>query len=499
MPQAVTPGRLSFGTLDRLPAAVRRPGYDIDALRCGILHLGIGAFHRVHQAAYTDAALAAQGGDWGIIGASLQSPGIRDRLEPQDFLYTLVAKSAAGTEHQVIGAVREVVFAADDRARLPALIAAPQVRIVSTTVTEKGYCHDPATGRLNASHPDIVHDLARPHTPRTAVGILATGLIRRSLGGAPITVLCCDNLPHNGATLRGLVLDFAARIDAEAAAFIEREVAFPSTMVDRIAPAATEAFVGETAAALGLDDAAPVQCEDFTQWVIEDRFAAGRPAWEVMGAEFVSDVAPYEEMKLRLLNGSHSMLAYLGYLGGFTTIYEVMADGNHVALMRAMMSEEVAPTLALAGRYDLAGYQEALVRRFANPALAHRCYQICMDGSQKLPQRLLGTIRANLAADRPVRRLALAVAAWMRYVGGTDEKGAKIVVQDPLAGLLAERVAAAGGAPAAIVDNLLAVSAVFGSDLPQSADLRRELVAALTVLMAEGARATVRRYASEGG
>ncbi|HYS48446.1 MAG TPA: mannitol dehydrogenase family protein [Xanthobacteraceae bacterium] len=485
--------RLSLARLRDLPAAIVRPAYDVRKVACGILHLGIGAFHRAHQAFYTDTALA-DGGAWGIIGASLRGAGVRDRLAPQGCLYTLVEKGAAGARYRIIGAVREVVFATDDPRRLPALIADPRMRIVSLTVTEKGYCHDPASGRLNPTHPDIVHDLAHPDQPSSAIGILAAGLRRRfRQGGAPLTLLSCDNLPENGRTLARIVLEFAARLDREAARFIEREVAFPCTMVDRIVPAATDALIAETSAALGVADAAPVQCEPFSQWVIEDRFAAGRPAWERAGAELVADVAPYEEMKLRLLNGSHSMLAYLGFLGGFEYIWQVMREPDYVALMRNMM-QEVQPRLALDGRYDLAAYQQTLVERFSNPALLHRCYQIAMDGSQKLPQRLLGTIRANLAAGLPIRRLALAVAAWMRYVAGVDEEGKRIVVQDPLADTLA-RAAAAGGDARAMVDNLLAVRAVFGDDLPQSATFRDDVGGALAALLAEGARATVRRYA----
>jgi fructuronate reductase len=491
--RAQAPARLCLARLGQLPAAVARPGYDVARVTCGLLHLGIGAFHRAHQAYYTDTALAGGDKDWGIVGASLRAASVRDRLVAQDCLYTLVEKGGAGARQRVIGAVRDVVFAPDDAARLPALIADSRIRIVSLTITEKGYCHDPASGRLNPAHPDIVHDLAHPEAPVSAIGILAAGL-RQRRNGAPITLLSCDNLPHNGAMLRQIVLDFAARLDAGTAAWIERAVAFPGTMVDRIVPATTDALIAETAAALGFADAAPVQCEPFSQWVVEDRFAAGRPAWEKTGAEMVADVAPFEEMKLRLLNGSHSMLAYLGYLGGFDTIWQVMREPDYVALMRAMMREEVQPRLALNGRYDLAAYQDKLVERFANPALAHRCYQIAMDGSQKLPQRLLGTVRANLAAGLPIRRLALAVAAWMRYVAGTDERGRPIAVQDPLADQLAARAAQAGGDPAAIADSLLGVRAVFGDDLPAAARLRDEVSTALAALVAHGARATVREY-----
>jgi fructuronate reductase len=492
--RAPTAARLSLASLARLPPTVERPAYDVTQVEYGILHLGIGAFHRAHQAYYTDTALADGARGWGIVGASLRAASVRDRLIAQDCLYTLVEKSGAGVRHRVIGAVRDVVFAPDDPARLPALIADPRIRIVSLTITEKGYCHDPASGRLDVSHPDIVHDLAHPHAPASAVGILAAGLRQRRKGGAPITLLSCDNLPHNGTMLRAIVLDFAGRVDRDTAVWIEREVAFPGTMVDRIVPATTDALIAETAAVLGLADAAPVQCEPFSQWVVEDRFAAGRPAWEKTGAEMVADVAPFEEMKLRLLNGSHSLLAYLGYLGGFDTIWQVMREPDYVALMRAMLREEVQPRLALNGRYDLAAYQEKLAERFANPALAHRCYQIAMDGSQKLPQRLLGTIRANLKAGLPIRRLALAVAAWMRYVAGTDEHGRPIAVQDPLADQLAARAAQAGGDPAAIADSLLGVRAVFGDDLPAAARFKDEVRTALAALFAHGARATVRRY-----
>ncbi|HXW27130.1 MAG TPA: mannitol dehydrogenase family protein, partial [Xanthobacteraceae bacterium] len=351
-----TPARLSLARLTELPRAVARPGYDPAQVTCGILHLGTGAFHRAHQAFYTDTALADGPTAWGIVGASLRGAAVRDRLTAQDCLYTLVEKGGADARRRVIGAVRDVVFAPDDPARLPALIADPRIRIVSLTVTEKGYCHDPASGRLNLSHPDIVHDLAHPDAPASTVGILAAGLRRRRQAGAPVTLLSCDNLPHNGAMLRAIVLDFAARLDRDAADWIERAVAFPCTMVDRIVPATTDALIAETAAALGLADAAPVQCEPFSQWVVEDAFAAGRPAWEKTGVEMVTDVAPFEEMKLRLLNGSHSMLAYLGFLGGFDTIWQVMREADYVALMRAMMREEVQPRLALNGRYDLAAY-----------------------------------------------------------------------------------------------------------------------------------------------
>jgi fructuronate reductase len=342
-----------------------------------------------------------------------------------------------------------------------------------------------------------VHDLAHPDAPVSTIGILVAGFRKRR--SAPLTLMSCDNLPHNGRTLKGIVLDFAARMNAETARRIEREVAFPCSMVDRIVPPTTPALIAETAAALGVQDEAPVACEPFTQWVIEDQFAAGRPAWHEVGAEIVSDVAPYEEMKLRMLNGSHSLLAYLGYLGGYEIISEVMRDKDYVRLARDMMQKEVVPTLKIAGSYDLAAYEASILERFANPALSYRCDQVAMDGSQKLPQRLLATIRANRAAGRPARRLALAVAAWMRFVMGTDEQGRAIPIRDPLAEVLAQRVKAAGGEPTAIAGSLLGIETIFGTDLPANAEFRKEVSSALALLLSGGARATVHQYCRTAG
>ena len=281
MTDSSTPPRLAPGTLGALPAAIARPAYDPRALDVGIVHLGIGAFHRAHQAIYTDDAIAKAGGAWGICGVSLRSPDVRDRMRPQDGLYTAVEKSRGGVARRVIGSVREVLFLRDERARVDARLAAPATRIVTLTVTEKGYCHDPATGRLNLGHPDIVHDIATPDAPLSVAGLLVRALAaRRANGAGPLTVVCCDNLPHNGAVLRGIVEAFAAARDPALAAWIGDHVEFPSTMVDRIVPATTAADIADNDAALGLHDAAPVVFEPFEQWVIEDRFATPRPAWE---------------------------------------------------------------------------------------------------------------------------------------------------------------------------------------------------------------------------
>jgi fructuronate reductase len=484
--------RLSFSTLPGLPAVVARPGYEPRQVGIGVVHLGIGAFHRAQTAVYSDDALGIDPGDWGICGVSLRSPDVRDRLAPQDGLYTAVEKSPTGIRRRVIGSVREVLFLGDERHDVHMRLAAVATRIVSLTITEKGYCHNPATGQLDFAHPDIAHDLADAEHPTSAIGLLVAGLDARRLShGKPFTVLCCDNLPHNGALVRGLVLAFAEAREPRLAHWIRDDVTFPSTMVDRIVPATTDADIADSDAALGVHDAAPVMHEPFKQWVIEDSFAAGHPAWDRAGAELVADVAPFEAMKLRLLNASHSAFAYLGYLAGFEYIYQVAAQPDFVTYMRQLMCNEVAPTLKLPAGAGVAAYQEALVARFSNPALPHRTQQIAMDGSQKLPQRLLGTVRDNLAAGRSIDRLALAVAGWMRYVSGVDEAGREIKVSDPLSGQFARIAAAHRGDPPALARGLLGVRAVFGDDLPANPQFTGRIVGWLTALFADGAARTV--------
>ena len=489
--------RLSSATLTALPASIARPAYDVGKVGVGIVHLGIGAFYRAQGAVYTDDVLGQETGPWGICGVSLRSPDVRDRLAPQDGLYTAVEKSEAGIRRRVIGSLREVLFIGDERELVHARLVATETRIVSLTVTEKGYCHDPATGRLNLGHPDIGHDIAHPEHPRSAVGLLVAALdARRRSHGTPFTIMSCDNLPHNGALVRGLVLAFAAATAPSLTAWIEQQVRFPSTMVDRIVPATTDADIVENDAVLGAHDAAPVMHEPFKQWVIEDDFAAGRPGWEKVGAELVADVAPFEAMKLRLLNASHSALAYLGFLAGHEYIYQVAAQPAFATYMQALMRDEVAPTLALPAGVDVAAYQATLLERFRNPALPHRAQQIAMDGSQKLPQRLLGTVRDNLAAGRPIDRLALAVAAWMRYVGGVDESGRTIKVSDPLADEFARIAAAHRGDPAGSAHALMGLRSVFGEDLSTVAPFADRVTAWLAALHRDGAARTVARAAS---
>jgi fructuronate reductase len=482
--------RLSAQTLSGAKAGTQLPGYDRQKLRLGIVHLGLGAFVRAHVATYLDDALAIEPGHWGIAGVSLKRPDQRDRLAPQDGLFTAIEREGTGVKARIVGCVKSLLVAQEDPEHLLAMMTDRAARIVSLTVTEKGYCHDPATGQLDERHPDIRHDLENHGEPRSALGIIVEALERRrSAGFGPFTVLCCDNLPHNGKTVGDLVRDFAALRDGGLATWIEAHGAFPSTMVDRIVPATTDADIAAAVEATGLADASPVVHEPFRQWVIEDRFVDGaRPAWDQVGAEMVTDVEPYEAMKLRLLNGSHSALAYLGYLAGYETIADTVADHAFSSFAAGLWREEIIPVVEAPPGVDLAGYAAQLLARYENRAIRHRTWQIAMDGSQKLPQRLLGTIRDRLRDNKPIRRLGLAVAAWIHYVGGVDEKGQPIDVRDPLARPLRAAIEGAGADPAARVLAVLRMQAIFGDDLPRDPRFVDAVTSAYALLLARGAR-----------
>lgn len=486
--------RLGNASLDSLPASVARPAYDRSAVTPGIVHLGVGAFHRAHQAAMTEAALAAGARDWGIIAASLRSPDTRDALALQDGLYTLAVRSEAGERFAVIGAISEIIVAPENPARLVAAMADPRIRIVSLTVTEKGYCHDPATGRLDETHPDIVHDLAHPDRPRSAPGFLLAALrLRQAASVAPFTVLCCDNLPANGRTVHRVLTRMAERIDPRLGAFVAAHLACPSTMVDRIVPATTDQDRASVAAALGVSDAWPVVTEPFLQWVIEDHFPTGRPAWEIAGAEFVADVAPHELMKLRMLNGAHSAIAYLGSLAGHAHVADAAGDPLLVALIRGLWRETQA-TLPRAAGLDPEAYGNRLLARFRNPSLKHRLLQIAMDGSQKLPQRLIAPLRERRKLGAPVDHLALAIAGFLRHMTGVAPDGAATDVRDPLAAVFAARAA---GDPGQVVRAMLGVEAVFG-DLAGDETAVALITGHFERISREGVRAAVAHLTGAG-
>lgn len=441
----------------------------------GIVHLGLGAFHRAHQAVFTeDAAAAADQPGWGICGVTQRSSAVVDQLRPQGGLYTVLERGRTDVSARIVGQVRDVLFAAEEAERLQLLLADPAVRIVTLTVTEKGYRRG-ADGGLDFADEAVTHDLvaiARAQAgSRSVVGQLVRGIQRRQQAGeGPLTVLSCDNLTDNGRMLQGLVTDFCGALPADegdaTAAWVADHVTFPSSMVDRIVPATTAADRADAATLLGVRDEALVVAEPFTQWVIEDRFAAGRPAWDSVGATLVDEVAPYEQLKLRVLNGSHSMLAYLGALAGHETIAEAVADPQLRASTRHLVMDDVLPTLVVPPGVDATAYADEVLERFANPALGHRTTQVAMDGSRKLPVRLLGTARDRLAVGQIPDSVALAVAGWMAYVArGIDVTGRPLPLDDPLATNLHRAVRDARSDPQSITAALLHISEIFGTDL----------------------------------
>nr|WP_206066310.1 mannitol dehydrogenase family protein [Novosphingobium sp. ERN07] len=409
-----------------LPATVARPLYDRDAQAVGIVHFGIGAFHRAHQAWYTDAAMNLGDRGWAITGVSLRSPGVARQMNPQGGLYTVAEQSGEGSTLRIVGAVRNALVASEEPDAVIAAVAAPATHIVSLTVTEKGYCRT-ASGDLDFEQ---AHSLSFYY-------FVTQGLLRRRNAGLPgVTLLPCDNLADNGAKLERLMLQYLARHEPDLVAWFEAHCTCPSTMIDRIVPATTDEDRVMVAEALGLQDEACVVTEPFSQWVIEDKFAGPRPRWEAVGAQLVTDVAPYETAKLRMLNGAHSLLAYCGLKAGYTYVHEAVADPTLHHLAETLMRHDAAPTITPAPNQNLAAYADALIARFANPALNHRLSQIAMDGSQKIPQRWLETLAENAAQGRHCPAILDGIAAWIHHL--TDANG---TVDDPFSCELVSAIA----------------------------------------------------------
>ncbi|MFT4285831.1 MAG: mannitol dehydrogenase family protein [Protaetiibacter sp.] len=456
--------RLSLATLDRASAGTARPSVDPRALELGIVHLGLGAFHRAHQAMITEDAMAAAGdASWGIAGTSQRSRDVVEQLRPQDGLYTVLEKSPAGSSTRIVGSIREALHAADDHARIRSLLSDPRIRVVSLTITEKGYLLGPDRG-LDLDAPGVREDVATLRAGadvpmRTAVGLLAQGLLARD--GAPVTVMPCDNMASNGGTLAsvlGAMLGAAGRDPAIGG------VGFAGTVVDRIVPITGDAGRAEVERAIGLRDEGAVLGEPFWQWVIEDSFVAGRPAWDRVGATMADDVEPFEMLKLRILNSTHSLLAYLGALAGFRTIPECV-DLPEFDAAAWRLAGEAIPALELPEGVDAAEYTRSVMERYRNRALGHQTLQVAMDGSQKLPLRIVPTALAALRrGDEPVAA-ALTAAAWMVFVArGRTVGGAELPLDDPLA----ERLrSAAAGAESGLADRMLAVREVFPAELAE--------------------------------
>jgi mannitol 2-dehydrogenase len=433
---------LNASTLSSLDAAVSVPSYDRAAVRTGIVHFGVGGFHRAHQAMYLDRLMdEGKALDWGICGVGVL-PGdraMKDAMQAQDCLYTMVIKRADGTlEPRVVGSIVEYLFAPDDPEAVVEKLADEATRIVSLTVTEGGYNFNAVTGEFDASNPDVVHDLQPGAAPRTTFGLVTEGLVRRRERGlAPFTVLSCDNIQGNGDAARKSFIAFATLRDPELGQWVRDAVAFPNCMVDRITPMTTDDDRDEIARRFGVEDRWPVVCEPFTQWVLEDRFPVGRPALEDVGVQLVDDVEPYELMKLRLLNASHQALCYFGYLAGYRLVHEVCQDPLFANFLLAYMDREATPTLEPVPGVDLEEYKPNLIARFSNPHVRDTVARLCAESSDRIPKWLLPVIRHNLAHGGEITRSAAVVASWARYAEGVDEQGQPIQVVDRLADRLA--------------------------------------------------------------
>lgn len=485
--------RLSAASMP-LPG-VAMPAYDPESCGAGIVHIGVGAFHKAHQAVYTDTALGLAGGDWRIVGVSLRSADAASALNPQDGRYLLMVRDEAGDSARLIGSITKVVVAPAEPAAVIQAVASPETRIVTLTVTEKAYGIDRATGGVDLANDVIAHDLYNPTTPKGLVGFLIAGLSRRRERDAgPLTILCCDNLPENGRLVRRIVLDFAERVEPALAQWIARTVTFPSSMVDRITPATTSQTLQDAERLSGFSDMAAVETEPFSQWIVEDNFAAGRPEWEAAGALFVEDVAPYEKMKLRLLNGTHSLLAYAGFLAGHETVGEAVRNEALCAIAERQMQSSAA-TLPPVPGIDLDAYRAELLARFANRAIRHLTYQIAMDGTEKLPQRIGAPLGETLAANGDVGAFAFAVAAWMRYCLGVTDDGRSYDLRDPRQAAIAARLDGVPREAGAIFDALSALQDLFPTELAGDPRMRGPVVEALSSMLELGMAEAIRVHA----
>lgn len=435
------------------------------------MHFGPGAFHRAHQAYYFD-RLLERDGSRAICAVSLKTPSVRDALAPQDGLYTLMELDEAPSA-RVIGAIQELLVASEDPVAVSRRLVTPETSLVTMTVTEKGYCLN-GGGELDFDHPDIAHDLRNPETPRSLIGWVVRGLqLRRENGLAPYLVVCCDNLSNNGTTLRCAVLAFAAARDGALAGWIEERTRFPRTMVDSITPATDAALRSRVEQTLGLQDAWPIQRERFVQWVVEETDFAGQPDWVSVGVTLSQDVSAYERAKLRLLNGAHSTLAYLGLLAGLETVAQAMAQPALRSFVDRLMRDDIQPTVLGQRNEALDSYRQSILRRFENPAMRHQLAQIAWDGSQKLPIRILGTVADAIRARRPLERLALPIAAWLSFVRSRAATNTPIV--DPLAQQLATCGRRTTGDSQHDLPLYLALPGVFSAELARNADFVRAL------------------------
>ncbi|MCY7297200.1 mannitol dehydrogenase family protein [Alteromonas sp. a30] len=469
--------RLSKNTLSTLPQTVLTPEYDLASTETGIVHLGPGAFHRAHQAVYTDMAMK-HGGNWRIDAVSMRSKGLQEKLSEQDNLYSLVVLDEK-PYMQVIGAFNHIFVLNEQREQVMASMCAASTHIISSTITEKGYCLN-GQGDLDVHHADIKHDLANPESPISAIGLLVAVLRQRQISGADqLTIISCDNLSNNGDKLGKAVLAFANLVEPELALWIQENIAFPNTMVDSITPATDEALIALAQEKMGLTDAWPIQREGFTQWVIEDKFSGPRPAWEKVGVTFTNDVHNYEKAKLRILNGTHSSLAYIGSLAGLDTVYNAISQPALAQFIRRLLLEEIIPSIAGADDMNLPQYAEEISQRYHNRHIRHLLAQIAWDGSQKLPFRILDTVRDNLAAGRSITCLCVPLAAWIRFIAWRHETGVELV--DPLSSTLLSLAETHKGDLQQLGNAILNLDAVF-ADLVDHTEFRETVLTQLNTL-----------------
>lgn len=501
MPHSTTPAalRLNSQNLSQFQRA-EVPTYRRDDIKHGIVHIGVGGFHRAHLAVYVDRLLQQFNlKDWAICGVGLQpwDAAMRDALVPQDYLYTVIERAAEGSSAHVIGAITDYIFAPENSEAVIAKLAHPETHIVSMTITESGYYYNENTHELQADHPDIVHDVHTNETPRTTFGYLTAALGRRFRAGLrPFTVMSCDNLCRNGHITKAMLLAFARLRDPEMANWLAEYGAFPNSMVDRITPRTVETDMDDLAEDFGVRDAWPVVTEPFMQWVLEDTFADGRPPFEKVGVQVVDhfhDVERFELIKLRLLNASHSSIAYLAYLAGFEYVHEVIGNQTFHDYIYGMMHEEVKPLLPPIEGVDFDKYCDTLLARFSNPTLKDEITRLCLNGSGKLPQFIMPSIAEQIVAGGPLTRLSLSVAGWFRYLNGVNEHGEEYKMNDPMAGELREIARAGGKKPHA----LLQVNYLFGDDLRGSERFVHQMTTHMESLYRDGAMKTVEKLVRE--
>jgi len=484
---------LTTSTLSQLPATVRRPSYDRRKLKPGIVHIGVGGFFRAHQAVFAD-DLLENGGDpqWSYCGVGLL-PGdarMRDALQSQDFLYTMVERDGTASRPRVIGSVIDYLFAPDDPTRVIEKLASPETRIISLTITEGGYHINQKTGRFDLDHPDVRFDLANPARPRGIFGFLAESLRQRMLDhGNPVTLMSCDNIQGNGDLLKRHLLAYAEQLDPKLAVWITAGCSFPNSMVDRITPGTTEDDRAMVRNEIGIDDKWPVMTESFAQWVLEDHFVAGRPAWERCGIQFTEDVAAYEKIKLRILNGSHQALCYIGLLRGHTYVHEAATDPDIHKLVQLMLQREVIPSLSAMPGMELGAYQAKVLARFSNAAIRDPLARISIYGASGIPQFLIPSIEDQLKRG-PVTWLGFVIASWFRCLAGQDDQGGEIRLLDPMFPVLREIALRARQDPDAVFSG----HDLFGPRLPQSEMFRLSVREALLSFWQAGARQTLHRY-----